>query len=107
MQDLAINLGALSLFGFLLRGDLQAREKQMARLQREERLGSLQLELANGKVVRMAQLRWVPRPKQPTAPPCKERRPLRSIVQTRAAEHDRCGAFGPSCLSSFEAGLCG
>jgi hypothetical protein len=29
----------------------------MARLQREEKLGALQLELANGKVLRVAQLR--------------------------------------------------
>ncbi len=58
-QDMAINLGALALCGYLVRRDLQARDKQLARLQREEKLGALQLELANGKVVRMAQLRCV------------------------------------------------
>ena len=35
----------------------QARDKQIARLTREERLGSLKLSLANGKRVRVAQLR--------------------------------------------------
>lgn len=38
----------------------QARDKQIARLQREEKLGALKLELSNGKVLRLAQLRCVP-----------------------------------------------
>ncbi len=38
---------------------LQARDKQMARLLREDELGACQLELANKKVLRLAQLRWV------------------------------------------------
>ena len=35
----------------------QARRKQLDRLEREERLGALQIELANNKVVRLSQLR--------------------------------------------------
>lgn len=56
-QDLAINLAALLGCGLLVRGDLRAREKQMARLMREDQLGACQLELANGRVLRLAQLR--------------------------------------------------
>ncbi|CAK0757207.1 hypothetical protein CVIRNUC_002521 [Coccomyxa viridis] len=55
--SLAIDLGAVALFAFLLRNDLKARDKQIARLTREERLGALQLGLANGKRIRVAQLR--------------------------------------------------
>ncbi len=36
---------------------VQAREKQLARLMREDELGACQLELANGRVLRLAQLR--------------------------------------------------
>jgi len=36
---------------------MQARDKQIQRLTREERLGSLKLSLANGKRIRVAQLR--------------------------------------------------
>lgn len=36
---------------------LQGREKQMARLLREDELGACQLELANRRVLRLAQLR--------------------------------------------------
>ncbi|GAB4820806.1 hypothetical protein N2152v2_007852 [Parachlorella kessleri] len=56
-QDVAIDLTGLAVCGYLVQRDLQARDKQIARLQREEKLGGLQLELANGKLVRMAQLR--------------------------------------------------
>ena len=35
----------------------QAREKQMARLLREDELGACQLELANGRMLRLAQTR--------------------------------------------------
>jgi hypothetical protein len=57
LQDLAINVGALGTFGFLLKRDLEAREKQINRLMREDLLGACQLELANGRVLRLAQLR--------------------------------------------------
>lgn len=36
---------------------LQARDKQLARLQREEKLGALQVELGNKKTLRLTQLR--------------------------------------------------
>jgi hypothetical protein len=55
--SLAVDVGAIATFAFLLRRDLKARDKQVARLQREERLGALQLELANRKVLRLTQLR--------------------------------------------------
>ena len=48
-QGLGIDVGAVALFAFLVRRDLAARDKQMARLLREEKLGALQLELANRK----------------------------------------------------------
>lgn len=53
----AIDVGAIATFAFLLKRDLKARDKQVARLQREERLGALQIELASGKVLRLTQLR--------------------------------------------------
>ena len=49
-QGLGIDIGAVALFAFLVRRDLAARDKQMARMLREEKLGALQLELANRKV---------------------------------------------------------
>jgi hypothetical protein len=47
----------VTIFGLLLRQELAARDKQLARLQREERLGSLKLRLASGKVLALAELR--------------------------------------------------
>ena len=41
---------------------LQARQKQIARLTREERLAALQIELSNKKTVRLGQLRKFARP---------------------------------------------
>jgi hypothetical protein len=61
-QDFGINVGALAACAALLRNDLQAREKQMDRLLREDKLGACQLELANGRVLRLAQLRGAARP---------------------------------------------
>ena len=61
-QDLAINVGALLLCGFFLKRDLDAREKQLARLLREDALGACRLELANGKLLRLGQLRGAARP---------------------------------------------
>lgn len=57
MQGLAIDAGGIAIFGYLLKRDLDAREKQIARMTREEDLGSLQIELANKKTLRLAQLR--------------------------------------------------
>ncbi|KAI7843980.1 hypothetical protein COHA_002518 [Chlorella ohadii] len=57
LQDFAINVGSFSALAFLVQRDLKARDKQMARLLREDELGACQLELANKKVLRLAQLR--------------------------------------------------
>lgn len=62
LQDILINVTAIGVCGYLLRGDLQAREKQMARLLREDQLGMCQVELANKKVLRLGQLRGAARP---------------------------------------------
>lgn len=62
LQDIGINVSALTICGFLLKGDLDAREKQMARLMREDQLGTCQIELANGKILRLGQLRGSVRP---------------------------------------------
>jgi Low psii accumulation1 / Rep27 len=61
-QDFAINVGIFLLCGFFLKRDLDAREKQMARLLREDALGACRLELANGKLLRLGQLRGAARP---------------------------------------------
>ena len=42
---------------YIVHVSAQARDKQIARLTREERLGSLKLSLANNKRIRVAQLR--------------------------------------------------
>lgn len=56
-MDMGINVGAVALFTFLYRRDSAAREKQIDRLVREDELGACQLELANKRVLRLAQLR--------------------------------------------------
>lgn len=61
-QDLGINVGALLFCGTLVARDLEARDKQMTRLLREDALGSCQLELSNGRTLRLAQLRGAARP---------------------------------------------
>ena len=61
-QDILVNVTALGVCGYLLRGDLQAREKQMARLMREDLLGMCQVELSNKKTLRLGQLRGSVRP---------------------------------------------
>lgn len=53
-----LQVGSVSVLGYLVVRDLQARDIQMARLMREDELGACQLELANGRVLRLAQLRW-------------------------------------------------
>ena len=57
LQSEAIDLGALVLLGFLLRNDLQAREKQLARLAREDNLAALPLRLSNNKSLQVGDLR--------------------------------------------------
>lgn len=57
VQSLGIDLGAVAVFVWLVRRDLAARDKQMTRLLREEKLGILQIELANKKTLKLSQLR--------------------------------------------------
>jgi hypothetical protein len=59
--NLGVNLGALLLCAFFLKRDLEARDRQMNRLTREEKLGRLTVKLANGKVVPLSQLRGTSR----------------------------------------------
>eukprot|EP00241_Pyramimonas_parkeae_P023361 CAMPEP_0114319410 /NCGR_PEP_ID=MMETSP0059-20121206/25225_1 /TAXON_ID=36894 /ORGANISM="Pyramimonas parkeae, Strain CCMP726" /LENGTH=288 /DNA_ID=CAMNT_0001446413 /DNA_START=57 /DNA_END=924 /DNA_ORIENTATION=+ len=55
-------LAALAGCLLILKRDRAASEKQMARISREERLSSLQVELASGRMVRLKQLRGFARP---------------------------------------------
>ena len=67
VQGLGIDAVGIAIFGFLLKRDLDARDKQIARMTREETLGSLQIELANKKTLRLAQLRQFARVVRQTA----------------------------------------
>ena len=60
--SLAVDLGAVGLFAFLFSRDWAAREKQIARLQREADLGALRLRLSTGARRRLASLRGFARP---------------------------------------------
>ena len=57
LQNLGINLGCALFFGYLYKRDADGRDKQMARISREERLSNLKCELAGGKVVSLYDLR--------------------------------------------------
>ena len=57
LQNMAVDFTALALFAFLYKREDAAREKQMARIGREERLGRLRCELVGGKSVRLEDLR--------------------------------------------------
>jgi hypothetical protein len=57
LENLAIDVTALAVFAFLYTREEKAKEKQMARIGREERLGRLRLELAGGRSVRLEDLR--------------------------------------------------
>lgn len=61
-QSLGIDLACAGGFAFLLKRDLDARTKQMARLGREAALGALRVRLANGRRSRLASLRGFARP---------------------------------------------
>lgn len=60
--SLGIDVGAAALFAFLLKRDLDARAKQVARLEREAALGNLRISLANGRALRLRDLRGTVRP---------------------------------------------
>ena len=57
LQNIGIDLGAALFFGYLYKKDAENREKQMARISREERLSALKCELSSGKVVSLFDLR--------------------------------------------------
>ena len=59
LQNLGINLGCALFFGYLYKRDADGRDKQMARISREERLSNLKCELAGGKVVSLHDLRAI------------------------------------------------
>jgi len=57
LQNLGINLACALFFGYFYKRDADGRDKQMARISREERLSDLQCELAGGKRVSLYDLR--------------------------------------------------
>ena len=60
--SLVIDLLAAGVFAFLVRKDLDARAKQVARLEREAALGGLRIITANGRALRLRDLRGTVRP---------------------------------------------
>ena len=91
-QDLVINVAALLLCGFFLSRDLKARDAQMARLMREDALGACQIELASGKLLRLAQLRGAARPVIIAGTPSQVSSALAAAEQYKEALSER-GVF--------------
>lgn len=90
LQGLAIDAGGIAIFGFLLKRDLDARDKQIARMSREEDLGSLQIELANKKTLRLAQLRQFARIVGYPSLICHTRSYLSCITAVHVSAEYRC-----------------
>jgi hypothetical protein len=57
LSNVGIDFACAALFAFLWKKDEEAKQKQMSRIGREERLGGLKVELTTGKIVRMQSLR--------------------------------------------------
>ena len=57
LSNLGINLACALFFGYLYKRDADGRDRQMARISREERLSNLKCELAGGKIVSLYDLR--------------------------------------------------
>ena len=57
LENLVVDLAAVGFFVWLYSREEKARERQMARIGREERLGRLRCELANGRGTRLEDLR--------------------------------------------------
>jgi len=57
LQNVGVNLACALFFGLLYKRDAEGRDKQMARISREERLSNLKCELSTGKVVSLYDLR--------------------------------------------------
>jgi hypothetical protein len=62
LVNIGVDAGAALIFGLLFRADWSARDKQLARIAREEALGELPVALANGKNLPLAALRGSARP---------------------------------------------
>eukprot|EP00898_Chlorokybus_atmophyticus_P002497 jgi/Chlat1/3248/Chrsp22S03517 len=57
LVNLAVDAGAFLLFFLLYRSDSKSKDKQLARITREETMGELKVELTTGKVISLEQLR--------------------------------------------------
>ena len=57
LQNIGVNLACALFFGTLYKKDAEGRDRQMARISREERLSKLKCELSSGKVVSLYDLR--------------------------------------------------
>jgi len=57
LSNVGVDFACAALFAFLWKKDEEAKQKQMSRIGREERLGGLKVELTTGKIVRMQSLR--------------------------------------------------
>ena len=57
VSNVGVDFACAAAFAFLWKKDEEAKEKQMSRIGREERLGGLKVELTTGKIVRMQSLR--------------------------------------------------
>ena len=57
LQNVAINLACALFFGYFYKRDEAGRDRQMARISREERLGALRCQLVGGKSVSLFDLR--------------------------------------------------
>lgn len=61
LKDLAIDLGAVSLFAFLYYRENQAKNAQLSRLSREESLSNLKLRVDDKKIIPVSTLRGIAR----------------------------------------------
>jgi len=61
IQNVGIDVAGVGICGWLAWTEVKARTKQMARLSRESRLGSLSVEVANGKLLSLYDLRGTTR----------------------------------------------
>lgn len=61
LKDLAIDLGAVSLFAFLYYREDQAKNAQLSRLSREENLSNLKLRVDDKKIIPVSTLRGIAR----------------------------------------------
>ncbi|KAG2435565.1 hypothetical protein HYH02_011859 [Chlamydomonas schloesseri] len=88
-QNIAINAVAVALFAYFFYQDWKAREKQIARLTREETLGALPIRLSSGKMLALNDLRGTARvvlaagTRAQVAAALREAEPLRSELQKR------------------------